>query len=319
MTSTRPGRFDPQLVDAAKELLGADVQPLEGGYSGETFLVGAAGSQAVLRLYLRHPERAGIDAALLRLVRDIVPVPRVLDVRTTPTDQLPAYLMTERLPGQRLDLALPGASAEVRRHAGEDLGAILARLSAIPFLRGGQFVDDQLTIEPWPPAAGGLEAWVDAHRTVEYFAEWPAADLDALAEIARSGQDLLDDYVSRVCLVHSDVNPKNVLIEPESGAVTGLVDWEFAHSGTPYTDLGNLLRFETDEVFARAVLRAFTAQAPGIAPGRRSVQLARVADLFALVDLAARTTANPVVEQARALLATITRTGDVAAGRPEWR
>lgn len=316
MTARHTG---PQLLDAAKELLGADVAPLAGGYSGETFLVGAAGSEAVLRLYLRRPERAGVDAALLQLVRDIVPVPRVLDARTSSTAEQPAYLLTERLPGERLDVALPDASAEARRHAGEDLGAILARLSAIPFLRGGAFVDDQLTIEPWPSAAGGLEDWLHAHREAEFFASWSDADWDTLTEVARSGQDLLDDYVSRICLVHSDVNPKNVLIDAENGTVTGLVDWEYAHAGTPYTDLGNLLRFETDEVFARAVLRAFTAQAPGIAPGRRAVQLARVADLFALVELAARPATNPVVEEARSLLGSIARSGDVGAGRPDWR
>lgn len=313
------GRPGPELVEAARELLGADVRPLDGGYSGETFLVGAAGSEAVLRLYLRQPERAGIDAALLRLVRDIVPVPRVLDCRATPTEQLPAYLLLERLPGSRLDRVLAAAPPEVRRHAGEDLGSILARLSAIPFLRGGRFVDDQLTIEPWPAAADGLADWVEAHRDAPFFRDLDETEFGRLVEVAGAGQDLLDDYVSRVCLVHSDVNPKNVLVEPDTGAVSGLVDWEYAHAGTPYTDLGNLLRFETDEVFARSVLRAFTAQAPGIAPGRRSVQLARVADLFALVDLAARGTTNPVVEQARALLRTTAATGDVAAGRPEWQ
>ena len=59
-----------------------------------------------------------------------------------------------------------------------------------------------------------------------------------------------------MCLVHSDFNAKNILVETATGEVTGLVDWEFAHAGGPFTDLGNLLRFDavgdaawaTDEV-----------------------------------------------------------------------
>jgi aminoglycoside phosphotransferase (APT) family kinase protein len=57
--------------------------------------------------------------------------------------------------------------------------------------------------------------------------------------------------------VHGDFNPKNLLVDPESGVVTGLVDWEFAHAGSPYADLGNLLRFERDDPFAQAGLATY--------------------------------------------------------------
>ncbi len=40
--------------------------------------------------------------------------------------------------------------------------------------------------------------------------------------------------------VHGDFNPTNILIR--QGMVSGIVDWEFCHSGTPYMDIGNLLR-----------------------------------------------------------------------------
>lgn len=41
-------------------------------------------------------------------------------------------------------------------------------------------------------------------------------------------------------LVHGDVNPTNILVH--KGAVTGILDWEFSHAGSPYMDIGNLLR-----------------------------------------------------------------------------
>ncbi len=41
-------------------------------------------------------------------------------------------------------------------------------------------------------------------------------------------------------LVHGDFNPTNILVD--KGAVTGILDWEFSHAGSPYVDIGNLLR-----------------------------------------------------------------------------
>ncbi len=66
-----------QLPAAARELLGAEVEPLTGGWSGETFAVGLAGERAVLRLYVRRPQRAAVDAALLSRLAPVLPVPPV--------------------------------------------------------------------------------------------------------------------------------------------------------------------------------------------------------------------------------------------------
>ncbi|GAA2756996.1 phosphotransferase family protein [Actinopolymorpha rutila] len=303
------------VTTAARQLLGAEARPLSGGYSGETFLVGAPGEEAVLRLYLREPGRAGIDAALLALVRDLVPVPRVLDLRTRATPDQPAFLLVERLPGEPLDRWLPDASPRLRKAAGAGVGRVLARLSGMPFPRAGEFVDAGLRVRPWTGAAGGLEEWVNAHRESGALAGWSFADLAGLREVARQGQDLLDE-VRRTCLCHSDFNPKNLLVDPETGAVTGLVDWEYAHAGSPYADLGNLLRFETDEVFATAVVDALRAYGPPLHPEFR--RIAQAVDLFALVDLAGRTEQHEVTRAATDLLLRCARARNLSGGRPDW-
>ena len=41
-------------------------------------------------------------------------------------------------------------------------------------------------------------------------------------------------------LVHGDFNPTNVLINKR--VVSGVLDWEYGHSGTPYMDIVNLPR-----------------------------------------------------------------------------
>jgi aminoglycoside phosphotransferase (APT) family kinase protein len=106
-----------------------------------------------------------------------------------------------------------------------------------------------------------------------------------------------------VSLVHSDLNLENLLVDPETLEVRGLVDWEFAHAGNPYADLGNLLRFDREPAFADAVL---TTYADSLGEDRqRALDLARAADLFALAELAARRGQNPVADRAHARLRAI--------------
>jgi aminoglycoside phosphotransferase (APT) family kinase protein len=303
------------VTSAARALLGAEARPLAGGYSGETFLVGGAGEEAVLRLYLRDPERAAVDAALLSLVRDLVPVPRVLESRTQASPDTPAFILMERLPGIRLDLWLAEAGAEERQAAAVSVAAVLSRLSGMPFLRPGQFVGADLRVEPWTGSAAGVESWVQAHRGSGALARWSEEDFAALLDVAAEAQDLVDG-VRRVCLCHSDFNPKNLLVDPESGTVTGLLDWEYAHAGSPYTDIGNLLRFESDEVFGGALASAFAAQAPGVPADL--LDLARASDLVALVDLAARAGDHPIADRAHQVLLNTARCRNLSAGRPTF-
>ncbi len=74
--------------------------------------------------------------------------------------------------------------------------------------------------------------------------------------MAQEAQTLLDT-VDRYCLVHSDLNLKNLLLDPETLTVTGVVDWEFAHAGHPASDLGNVLRFDRQPAYAAAVVAAY--------------------------------------------------------------
>ena len=138
--------------------------------------------------------------------------------------------------------------------------------------------------------------------------------MEALVAVARRAQELLD-AVGRTCLVHSDLNPKNLLVDPDTLAVTGVLDWEFAHSGHPATDLGNLLRFDRHPAYAGAVVSAWCDR-HGSTPAE-ALDLARAADLWALVDLAAARgrTRWPIGPSARGGHRTDRRSARAAVGR----
>lgn len=154
---------------------------------------------------------------------------------------------------------------------------------------------------------------VEQRRVSTALAGWSPGDLDALRGVVEHAQCLLET-VSRTCLVHSDLNSKNLLVDSVSLEVTGVVDWEFAHAGSPVTDLGNLMRLDRDGAYVAGVLEAFRGGV--VDAGDDALDLARAADLPALVDLAGRRGENPVTEQAHDLLLAIARQGDLHAVPP---
>ena len=293
---------------------GAEVALLSGGYSGETFLVTAAGEQAVLRLYARRPERAAVDRALLDRVRGLLPVPRVLEASLVPDGPgRPPFLLLEALPGDRLDLVLPAADAPLRRRLGEAVAGVLVLLATERMPRTGWFPDARLDPEPFPASAADPARWLAAHPGAPWFARLPRAEREALRAVSRRARELAGRG-RRVALVHGDLNPKNLLVDPATGGVTGVLDWEFAHAGAPLADAGNLLRFETDQDFTAALATGYAERAPDVPADW--VEVARALDLMALVELAARPEPNPVVGGACRLLRATARSGDLAAGRP---
>jgi aminoglycoside phosphotransferase (APT) family kinase protein len=275
----------------------SDLTPLAGGWSGHTFLAEAAGERSVVRIYppgARSDAAPEIDAAVLHLVRGLVPVPDVLEVRRGSAER-PGLLVTSYLSGERGDLLLPTLDDEGRTTLGRHLGHLAATLAGMPTLKAGPFVDHDLAIGDFD-VPDGLPGFVDA---VAASLDWEPGLLEGLRAVADRAQRILDS-VRRSCLVHSDLNPKNLLVDPETLAVTGVVDWEFAHSGHPYTDLGNLLRFDRDPTYQLAVVDAWCERRGDRRPD--ALELARNADLWALVDLASRAGQNPVADRAERLL-----------------
>src|SRR5918999_5856959 len=118
----------------------ASLEPLAGGWSGQTFVADAGGERSVVRIYAKESHRGEraheVDAALLRLVRGLVPVPEVLEVRRG--DQAagtPALLVTSWLPGVRGDEIIGTLDPDGLATLGRRLGVLLADLGGMPMVR----------------------------------------------------------------------------------------------------------------------------------------------------------------------------------------
>jgi Ser/Thr protein kinase RdoA (MazF antagonist) len=306
-----------EVLAAAERLLGARVTPLAGGYSGETFLVDLAdgdatgAGQAVVRLFAGDPSRAAVTVGLLRLLSGLLPVPTVLDARLDTTGPaigtgadgagtdgpvMPTLIVMSKLPGERLDTVLATADDASAERLGVAVADVAVALAGVPFQRPGSLHGLDLRVEPWPRGGGPL---TDAEQLID--AGFPGS-ADGLLAVADEAEDLIAG-VARFCLVHADFNPKNLLVDPVGGVVTGLIDWEYAHAGAPVTDLGNMLRFDGAGPFGRAFETRFLDTAPS--PGPEPVRTSRALDLISLIDLCRRELAgqgNVVTRQATGLL-----------------
>ena len=234
----------------------SDLTPLEGGWSGQTFLATSDGRPVVVRRYDDGHDPV-VDAAVLRRAASYVPVPEVLDVA-------PGRLVTSYVEGVRGDLLVPTLDHEDLARLGADVGRIGAVLASVDLPTSGLFVDTDLTIEPF---AGTLPEWVTSHDL----------ELDGLLDVAEEAEGRLSE-VGRASFVHSDLNPKNLIVDPPSLTVAAVLDWEFAHAGSPWTDLGNAVRFDRHPAWVEAVVAAYD--------DAYALDLARRADLWALVELA---------------------------------
>lgn len=286
-------------------------EPLPGGWSGETFLAGAGEERTVVRIYAR-PRTSGaaaaeVDAALMRLLRGLVPVPEVLEVRPAEEDR-PPLLVTRYVPGARADDVVRDATGPVLSVVGEQAGRLAGTLAGIATLGPGRFTDESLQVEPFDEDEQDLPAYVTA--VAGRLRGFDAAALGRLEDLAWEAQGVLDE-VGRTCLVHGDLSPRNLVLDPVTHAVRAVVDFEHAHSGVPHADLGSLLRFDRHPEWEEAVLSGWSrvrGEDPSIARHR-----ARCADLLALVELAARPGGNLVVDLAELFLAEVVRTGDLHA------
>ncbi len=289
----------------------ASLAPLAGGHSGRTFVSEVAGERTVLRIYppgdVRGPDAPRVDEAVLHLVRGLLPVPDVLEVRREEAGQ-PGLLVTSWVAGVPGDRLLGDLDEAGLVRLGTAMGATAATLAAMPTLRPGPYVDADLRIGSFPE--GALADWVE-----QRLVGWSPEERSALVPVAEEAQDVLDG-VGRACLVHGDLNPKNVLVDPATLELTAVLDWEFAHAGHPWTDVGNLVRFDRHPAYVDAVLETWTERHGGTPAAL--LDGSRAADLWALVDLAARAGSNPVADRADVLLRAIAADRDVHAWPTGW-
>ncbi|PRZ09332.1 phosphotransferase family enzyme [Isoptericola sp. CG 20/1183] len=218
-----------------------DVEPLAGGLFATVLRVGLADGRDVVvkvtgadttRLLRYEHGISGTEAAVYRLAhRAGLPVPAVLHVDASRQHVDGDVVVTEHLAGvlwNGADLD-DGAARAVRR----SLGAVMARLHRITGDRFGYPAPSAgLSRETWPEAFGAMVEAVlaDADR---WDVPLPHGRLRAAV---RAGHEVLA-AVTTPRLVHADLWPGNVLLDPADHRLTAFLDAERALWGDPVFEL----------------------------------------------------------------------------------
>ena len=269
--------------------------PLSGGFRNDNLLlVDDVGDRFVLRQW-PQANTCAMESALLWRLAGVVPVPSV--VAADP--DLPA-MVYRFVPGTPLSEVLPSADRDQVRELGYGVGRTLAAIGTVTFDRPGSFTGGDLVpdgVEPTEGLAAFVERCLRDGNAREVFT---AEEIRCLLQHAANSESHLSGLRGSRRLVHSDFNPKNLLVA--DGAVVAVLDWEFALASSPLIDVGNLLRFEEDlpPGFADAFVAGFAESGGHLPTDWRAASLAL--DLFALADFLTRPPDHPFFARAVTLI-----------------
>jgi Ser/Thr protein kinase RdoA (MazF antagonist) len=296
---------EKQTIAAA---LGSEVlttATLAGGFSHETSLVTLADGRVVARLGGPDPP---IEAAVMAVARERVPVPRVLLVlpEGAAGEGTRPMMVVEYVTGTLLSQVLAAGAFDRAALAGlgAEVGRVIAGIGAVTFDRPGFFAGPDLAAvpmeQPWSQQLAGFAATCMAGTSDERL---DPATRRAWAQLCAAHAPALAGVDDHARLVHADVNPKNILVTRVGGGwrVDAVLDWEFGFSGCVYGDAANMARFGADYPvpFLDGFRNAFAEHQPAGAPIAEDWgYLGRVLDMFALSDLVTRPAGNPVADQA---------------------
>jgi aminoglycoside phosphotransferase (APT) family kinase protein len=214
--------FDPELVKSFlgdQELVSSQLLSSKKNRANYKFTA-SDGKAYVLRM--GKEDQLEKEKFAMRLVEDIVPVPHCLQtgkdyfifpfMKGTPLSQCPEYTY--------------------------EAAVTLSTIASVDFDAPGK-INPAGNVEPWPfKGLRGLLNMMLNHKTVlDCIGKKRALRID---DVLMDYGPLLSEMAKHSNLVHGDFNPSNILIH--DGKVSAVLDWEFAMSGSPYMDIGNLLR-----------------------------------------------------------------------------
>lgn len=194
----------------------------------------------ILRVYLRDKEAAYREQKLGELLKPTISVPEVYFIGDYEQYR---FAITEYLSGMALrDLFLSMESYDVFSIM-LDAGKILAKIQQHHFSTAG-FFDEQLNIATMTSKDEFIGF---AHRCLCHPVIIACLNTEIIKKIAFY-LEKLKDYLpdeNESHLVHGDYDPANILVDKQDGQwkITGILDWEFSFSGSPFFDVANMLRY----------------------------------------------------------------------------
>ncbi len=267
----------------------ADVQPLTDGFRNANFRIQLDSTPefVVLRMYEHDASLCRKEVDLLNLIRHSVPVPEVIHAEPSGMNAVPPFVLLSYIEGIAFRELKRNGNANSISQAAYDAGRILACIGRTTFPKPGW-------LGPGPSVTAPLlEGMNPGPRFVDLCLASANVRQRVKAKLRDRASDLVWSYATRLAsldnetnLVHGDFGNRNLLVRKVAGkwTVAAVLDWEFAIAGSPLTDVGHFLRYET---FSRPKVEPHFSNGYLQAGGRLPDDwrpLARIIDLIALCE-----------------------------------
>ncbi|WP_079479077.1 phosphotransferase family protein [Halobacillus salinus] len=269
-----------------EELLSQQV--LSGGLNNTNIKITTARERYVLRIYNAQDETMEKERGILELLKGKVPVPRVISYGTLHSMLENPYLVLSWVEGEQLSEVIYRDQSLQVAQAAEAVGRSLAEIHTIKFPEPG-FLDGSLQVkESLEINEASFLAIIEELLFSGHVEKHVGKSLcHKVWDFAKKHGHLLDRLEGQSTLVHSDFNPLNVLVEEKDGRITvgGVLDWEYALSGSPLMDIGNMVRYEevTNPKLLFPFITGYREQGGQLPPDW--LKKAKLLDLIALCDL----------------------------------
>ena len=256
-TGADPELVAPMLAEVLHDprWLSCDVALISGGKSNLTYRVASDAGEVILR----RPPLGHILPTAHDMVREhrvlsaldgtAVPVPRTLYLGDGDSPLGAPFFVMERVVGHVCRNELPPGYADTpdeRQAIGEVLVDVLADLH---------------TVDPSAVGLGdfGRPAGFMERQLRRWSQQWEASRTQDLPALDTLRDDLVRSLPGeRVhSIVHGDYRLDNTVLHPtRPGRIVAVLDWEMSTLGDPFTDLGALLAFWSEEADAEVLTAA---------------------------------------------------------------
>ena len=193
----------------------------------------------ILRVYLRDKDAAHIEQKLAALIKETVPAPL-----THYIGELEGYhfAITEFISGISLRDFLLSNASDANGALMSEVGMILSKITAYEFSKSGFLNKDLEVVEC--ESSDVIKFALDCLNDRTVVSVLSPEMIDEIKKAIKQYAYLFSTDDEKH-LVHGDFDPANILVGKINGSwvVTGILDWEFAFSGSYLWDVANMLRY----------------------------------------------------------------------------
>jgi aminoglycoside phosphotransferase (APT) family kinase protein len=242
--------FDQIQVLLSSALNGAAIasaERVEGGLVNTLYRVIPAGGgpSLCLRVFASGELAWETERKILARVSESLPVPEILLAGRGDSDFPYPYLVYRWIEGITLDDYRRQAPPAAFLSLAEPLGRTLAGIASFSFVVANDSASN--AVRPMPPQIEELLLVNEEMLLRGLAGKRLGAELaDAMWRLLEASAVSLDALNRDAHLVHGDLGGRNILVAPtgnDGWQVCGLIDWEFAFSGSALWDVGRLFRY----------------------------------------------------------------------------